>query len=181
MVLFFLVVIIAVYLQERRHILQTSPGVNINDLTPCDCGVVLTGSPGRIHEAFEVMTRGKINKLIISGVYKDTQLHEIFPQLADFPDVKSEDIILEKISGSTYQNAVQSLVLVQNLKCKNIILITSQLHMYRAYRTFKANFPANIEISPYSIVNPNKDVSEFAIFFETIKSLFYFIAEFNFG
>jgi len=166
---------IVLFIAERSYVLQTFTKQNINELSISHCGVVLTGAPGRIQEAFEVMTRGKIDKLIISGVYKDTQLREIFPQLTEYPDVKSENIILEKISESTLQNAEQSLFWVKKLNCKTVLLMTSHLHMYRAYRTFRASFPVDIEISTYSIVNPAKADSEFAIFFETIKSLFYSI------
>ena len=112
---------------------------------------------------------------MISGVYKGTQLHEIFPQLPFYPDVKPENIVLEKISGSTYQNAIQSLQVIQILKCKNILLITSQLHMYRARKTFTAVFPDEIELRTYSTVNPVKEDSELTVLFEAIKSLFYSI------
>lgn len=141
-----------------------------------DCGVVLTGAPGRVREAFDVLALKKIDKLIISGVYKDAQLHEIFPYLSEYPDIKSDQIILEKISGSTYQNAIQSLVMVQELKCKNILLMTSQLHMHRAYKTFQNTFPVDIEIRKYSILNSAKEVSESTIFFESFKSLFYLVS-----
>ncbi|MEK6627356.1 MAG: YdcF family protein [Bdellovibrionota bacterium] len=174
----FLLGLVAFFLRERNLVLHASPEVNINDLTKSDCGVVLTGSAGRIREAFEVMALKKIDKLIVSGVYKDTKLHEILPQLQDFPDIHPENIILEKVSGSTYQNAQQSLLLVQSLACQNILLMTSQLHMYRALKTFKAHFPVSIKIHSYPIVNQTKEDSELAIQFETIKSLFYSVTPF---
>lgn len=174
LLLLFLVLLI----RERKQVLQTPAGGAIDGLVRSDCGVVLTGSAGRIREAFEVLNLGKVNRLIISGVYKDTQLHEIFPQLSNYPGIKAENIILEKISESTHQNAVQSLLVAQDLKCKSVLLMTSQLHMYRAYRTFKANFPDDIEIRSYSIVNSLKEDTEIAVLFETIKSLFYSMMSF---
>lgn len=162
-------------MRERNVVLQTPPSGPIDSLGNFDCGVVLTGSAGRIREAFEILNLGKINKLVISGVYKGTKLHEIFPQLPFYPDVKPENIVLEKISGSTYENAVQSLQVVQILKCKNILLITSQLHMYRALRIFNAVFPDEIELRTFSTVNPLKEDSELTVLFEAIKSLFYTI------
>lgn len=174
----FLFVLAGLLLSERSHVVQTPAGGIIDYLPVSDCGVVLTGSAGRIREAFEILTLGKIKKLIISGVYKDTQLHEIFPQLPYYPEIKTENIILEKISGSTHQNAVQSLIVVQNLKCKSVLLMTSQLHMYRAYRTFKRNFPEDIELRTFPIVNPAREDSELAVLFETVKSLFYSIVPF---
>lgn len=170
---FLLLLFAGLLIRERGRVLQTTAGGAIDQLAQADCGVVLTGSARRIREAFEVLNSGKVSRLIISGVYKDTQLHEIFPQLPDYPEISADHIILEKVSGSTHQNAVQSLLVVQDLKCKSILLMTSQLHMYRAYRTFKANFPDDIEIRPYPIVNSLKEETELAVLFEAIKSLFY--------
>ena len=145
----------------------------LDDLPQTDCGVVLTGSPGRLREAFEVLGQKKINKLIISGVYKDTHLKEIFPQLPFYPEIDPESIYLEKISGSTFSNAAQSLLLAETLKCKSILLMTSQLHMYRALRTFKSRFPESISMQKYAIINPVRENTLFDVYLETVKSLFY--------
>ena len=142
-------------------------------LKPTSCGVVLTGAPGRIREAFEVFAQKKFKKLIISGVYKDVKLHEIFPQLPFYPEIDPDDVVLEKISGSTYANAYQSLLVAETLKCESILLMTSDIHMYRSYRTFKAVFPDSIRIATYPIVNPGKENSVFDVYFETFKSIFY--------
>lgn len=159
--------------QEKRKVLSTSASPLLDFLPITDCGVVLTGSPGRLREAFEVLGQKKIRRLIVSGVYKDTRLHEIFPHLPFYPEIDPESIILEKISGSTYGNAVQSLLVAEALKCKSVLLMTSQLHMYRALRTFKSRFPQALPITPYAIVNPVKEATAFDIYFETLKSLFY--------
>ncbi|AGH95340.1 hypothetical protein A11Q_1124 [Pseudobdellovibrio exovorus JSS] len=149
------------------------PPVAMDHLPHYDCGVVLTGSAGRIREGFEVLALKKIDKLIVSGVYKDTKLHQIFPLLPYYPEIQSDDIVLEKISGSTYGNAVQSLQVVETLKCRNILLITSHLHMYRAYKTFRENFPNEIQISPYVITASIHENSYWDVMTEAFKSLCY--------
>lgn len=171
--LLILAMVIFCFEQEKQKILAPTESVALDFLPVTDCGVVLTGSKGRLREAFEVLGQKKISRLIISGVYKDTKLHEIFPQLPFYPEIDPEDIILEKISGSTYGNAVQSLLVAEALKCKSVLLMTSQLHMYRALRTFKSRFPPTLPITPYAIANPAKEVGLFDIYFETLKSLFY--------
>lgn len=161
------------FLKERSLVLEPQPKVLIDKLEHVDCGVVLTGSAGRIREAFEVLALGKVDKLIISGVYKDTKLHEIFPHLPYYPEIKSDSIVLEKVSGTTYENALQSLIWAKKLQCHNILLMTSELHMYRALRTFKANFPPEIQIKTFAIANPAKEDRFYDEAVETFKSLFY--------
>lgn len=147
----------------------------IDQLEIQDCGVVLTGGPGRIREAFEILVQKKIKKLIISGVYKEAQLAEIFPQLPFYPEIDSSDVILEKRSESTFGNAVQSLAVVKTLQCKSILLITSQMHMHRAYKIFQTIFPSSIPIKKYYVYHQKKDPSEVDLVIETIKSVFYLV------
>ena len=145
-----------------------------DELPVAECGVVLTGAPGRVREAFEYLAQRKIQKLIVSGVYKESKLHEIFPYLSFYPEVHSEDIILEKKSETTFGNAQQSLVWVQNLKCKDIILMTSQIHMSRAYRIFKSTFPDSYQIKKLSLPNSKTERSVFDLVTEVVKSVFYY-------
>ena len=170
--LYFLVFII-LFINTKNKVLSYSASPLLDYLQPVECGVVLTGAPGRIREAFEVLTQKKISKLIISGVYKDTKLLEIFPQLPFYPEVDPEDVILEKISGSTFGNATQSLLVVETLKCKKILLMTSDIHMYRALKTFKSVFPADFEIETYVIQNQSKENFIVDVYFETFKTIFY--------
>ena len=146
-----------------------------DQLIEMDCGVVLTGGPGRIREAFEILGQKKIRKLIISGVYKEAQLSEIFPPLPFYPEINPGDVILEKRSESTFGNAVQSLAVVQTLQCKNILLITSQMHMHRSYKIFKTIYPASIPIQKFYVYHLRKDPSEMDLLLETIKSVFYMV------
>jgi len=173
----YFILFVAVFLNEKAKVLNYPDPLPVLDTLPItDCGVVLTGAPGRIREAFEVLTQRKFKKLVISGVYKDTQLHEIFPQLPFYPEVNPEDVILEKISGSTYANAVQSLLVSETLKCRSILLMTSEIHMYRALSTFKAVFPENIKIVQYPISSGGRETRIFDVYFETFKTIFYDIA-----
>lgn len=173
----YFIIFIAVFLNEKAKVLSYPEPLPVLDkIKPADCGVVLTGASGRIREAFEVFAQKKFKKLIVSGVYKDTQLHEIFPHLPFYPEINPEDIILEKISGSTYANAIQSQLVVETLKCRSILLMTSEIHMYRAFHTFKAVFPENFKIDTYHISSGGRESRIFDVYFETIKTVFYDIA-----
>ena len=166
-------IFVGLFLNERKLILQVPESALMDQIPQSDCGVVLTGSAGRIREAFELLALGKIKKLIISGVYKDTKLHEIFPHLPYYPEIKSENIILEKISGSTRENAVQSLTLVEENQCHSILLITSALHMFRAERIFKSYFPDSVKINTFAVASSLKEDRFYDEALETFKSLFF--------
>ena len=170
-----LIVFLVSLAQEKSKVLNGAvSSAELSDNLPhTDCGIVLTGASGRIREAFEVFAQKKFEQLIVSGVYKDTQLHEIFPQLPFYPSIDPEKVILEKISGSTYSNAVQSLLVAETLKCKSVLLMTSDIHMYRAHRVFQTIFPPDIKIETYSIVHLSKDKQVYDVYYESFKSLFY--------
>ena len=138
-----------------------------------DCGVVLTGGPNRIDDAFEQLYLKRIKKVIISGVNPSVHLREIFPQSVFFGDLDTDDIILEKRSLTTYGNAQQALPLVEALNCKDIVLITSKLHMFRAHSTFKAHFPKDIPIYQRSTVGKRYESHWSRVGAEALKTVFY--------
>ncbi len=138
-----------------------------------DCGVVLTGGGNRISDAIEQLYLKRIKKLIISGVNPATQLRHIFPQRSFFGDIDLDDIILEKRSLTTYGNAQQTLPLIEALNCKDVVLITSKLHMYRAFATFKSHFPKEIPIYRRSTVGKRYDAHWTRVGVETFKTVFY--------
>ena len=138
-----------------------------------DCAIVLTGGRGRVREGFDLLTQKRIKKLIISGVYPGSTLREIFPQWPFYGAIEESDVILEKRSRTTFGNAQQSLPLAEALKCRDITLITSRLHMYRAYRIFRSVFPPEYPIYPRAIVGRRLEPHWSSQLIEVIKSLFY--------
>ena len=144
-----------------------------SDLPDADCGVVLTGAAGRIREGFELLQQKKIKWLIISGVYKETTYKEIFPYWIYYPEVDSRNVILEKRSQTTLGNAHQSLALVETLRCQDILLITSQLHMSRAQKVFNSIYPKEIMIKSVVLPNSKNEQGLVYLIIEIIKSFFY--------
>lgn len=144
-----------------------------NQLPEADCGVVLTGAAGRIREGFEILQQKKIKWLIISGVYKETTFKEIFPYWIYYPEIDSRFVILEKRSQTTLGNAHQSLALVETLRCQDILLITSQLHMSRASEVFESIYPEGILIKPVVLPNSKNEQGFVYLLVEIVKSFFY--------
>lgn len=138
-----------------------------------DCAIVLTGGPGRVREGFDLLANQNVKKLLISGVYSNARLREIMPVWALYGNLSENDVVLDRRSETTFGNAQQSLPLAEALKCRDVLLVTSRLHMYRAYRTFRATFPENIYLEKHSMVGSRYEASVWETSFEALKSLFY--------
>ena len=138
-----------------------------------DCAIVLTGGAGRVREGFDLLANQEVKKLIISGVYSNVQLRELMPMWTFYGNLNENDVVLEKRSETTFGNAQQSLAIAEALKCRDVILVTSRLHMYRSYRTFRAAFPESIYIHPHSVVSGRYETSVWENSIEAFKSLFY--------
>jgi len=138
-----------------------------------DCAVVLTGGSNRVREGLDLLSRGQVKKLIISGVFANANLRDIFPLWPFYGDVSEKDVVLERRSTTTFGNAQQSLSLVEALSCRDVALVTSNFHMYRALQTFQASYPETIQLLPFA-VNPGRAESNvWEISTEVLKSLFY--------
>ena len=67
------------------------------------------------------------------------------PQLADAMrdfliqmDVPDEDILIERRSRSTYENATESAKVLDRLNINSVILVTEATHLERSLRCFRA-------------------------------------------
>jgi uncharacterized SAM-binding protein YcdF (DUF218 family) len=138
-----------------------------------DCGLVLTGGPQRVREGFDLLARGQIQKLIVSGVNPSAHLFDIFPMISFHGRIREENVILEKKSQTTYGNAHQSAPLVEALGCRDVVLITSNLHMMRALKTLRAELPLKVAILPRSVASSVGESTFVEILTESTKVLFY--------
>ncbi|MGZ6469820.1 MAG: YdcF family protein [Bdellovibrio sp.] len=165
-------VVIYRYYDEYQKV-QSETVVSWQKTLTADCAVVLTGGPGRVREGFDLLANQKIKKLVISGVYSNARMREIMPVWSFYGNLSENDVVLDRRSETTFGNAQQSLPIVEALKCRDILLITSRLHMYRAYNTFRETYPENIYIRKYSIIGGRYESSILEKGFEALKSLFY--------
>jgi uncharacterized SAM-binding protein YcdF (DUF218 family) len=165
-------VFLALFFKEWEKIRSEDIGSWKNEIH-ADCAIVLTGGVGRVREGFDLLSRKTVKKLIVSGVYSNASLREIMPLWPLSGDLSEDDIVLDRRSGTTYGNAQQTLPIVEALRCRDVVLVTSQLHMHRAYQTFKATFPEKISIYRHAIVSSRSESSTMEIATEVLKSLFY--------
>jgi uncharacterized SAM-binding protein YcdF (DUF218 family) len=175
---FYLIILIAGILfgfvlhREWNHVSQTSPNAWVEDQA-ADCAIVVTGGPGRIREGFDLLAHKSVQKLIISGVHHKSTLREIFPLWPYYAGLSETDVVLERRSGTTFGNAQQSLPLAEALHCRHVLLVTSQLHMYRALKTFRAVFPQEIEVKGRAIVAGVYRPKVWDHLQESLKAIFY--------
>lgn len=170
-----LVVFIALGLTFRRELtlIKQEPITAWQEDHKADCAVVVTGGPGRVREGFDLLAQGQVHKLIISGVHPRATLRDIFPQWPFYGGLRAEDVVLERRSATTYGNAQQSLPLVEAMRCRSLVLITSHLHMRRAYRTFRRVFPLEALILTRSVSSGAVPPRFYDVAVEALKSLFY--------
>lgn len=167
-----LVWVVYFYSTEFELIKSTPREAWEKDLT-ADCAVVLTGGAGRVKEGLDLLVRKQVQRLIVAGVNPQVTLADLYPQLVLYPEVKDEDIVLERYSATTFGNAQQSLPIVEAFRCRDVLLLTSYLHMRRAYRTFVAAFPQDIKVIPYGVAGNDFPLRFWDLFMETTKSWFY--------
>ncbi len=161
-----------IYLRLYRRIVS-EPITSWSQTQNADCGVVLTGGAGRVKEGFALLSQKRIKKLIISGVHPDAHLRDIFPLWPVSGDLSEADVILDRRSSTTYGNAQQTYPLVEALRCQDILLITSGVHMDRAYRTFVSAYPKNFPIIRQTIVAGRGEADLWEISNEILKTIFY--------
>ncbi|MBI5492091.1 MAG: YdcF family protein [Deltaproteobacteria bacterium] len=140
--------------------LDFTAGIKAGNAEPADTGVtdaivVLTGGMGRVEEGLSLLRKGKAGLLVLSGVHADADLDSIFLNHLD----RSERprIVLEKKSGSTFENAVEVKRFMEERGLKSMVLITSVYHMKRAEYIFRRIMPPDIRIEPYRVSTPNFD------------------------
>lgn len=138
-----------------------------------DCAVVLTGGSGRVTEGMDLLARRAIRKLIISGVNPQAEWREIFPNWPFYQDVQESDIVLERRSRTTFGNAQQTLAVAEALGCRDLLVITSQIHLPRAIKTFRAEFEGRMHVEGRAVQSGPVDSATFEVAVEVLKSFFY--------
>lgn len=158
---------------QEMSVIRSQPLNSWTEDLRADCAVALTGGPNRVREGIDLLSQHSIQKLIISGVHPQVELKDIFPLKPYYGHVRTNDIILERRSLTTYGNAQQTLPLVEALHCRNLILITSRVHMERALRMFRAEFPKDFSIMSLAVNGTNEPPTETEVLSEALKSRFY--------
>jgi len=112
-----------------------------DNLSKADAIVVISGgqTTTRAEEGIKLYQEGLAPKLILSGAALDDGPSNAAAMRyqAIQNGVPQSDILIDEDSTNTYQNAINSKLLLESLKAKKIILVTSPYHQRRASLTFK--------------------------------------------
>jgi uncharacterized SAM-binding protein YcdF (DUF218 family) len=118
-----------------------------------DAIVVLTGGRGRIEEGVRLYREQKARWLFLIGVDPTVQKKDLFK--GGDGEMKGEEIILEKVSRNTLENAFYSRDLIIKNDIRSIRLITSRYHMKRATLIFRNLLPKDVVIYPHAVDSKN--------------------------
>lgn len=132
-------------------------GKNLKDVEHCEVGIVLGGgfeydndrerlsirrAGDRIWTAVQLYHMGKIEYILLTGKNGDlidkgldesNQLKEILI----LEGIPKERILVDSESINTYENAVHSKAILDSMQLDRVLLITSALHMKRAFAVFQ--------------------------------------------
>ncbi|MEA1885369.1 MAG: YdcF family protein [Thermotogota bacterium] len=109
----------------------------------------------RLYRAFQLYEKFGSEIIIAGGNVYDQpgkSISEVMSRVLESWGVPSEQIRIEQQSKTTWENVVYSLNMIDDT-VKNIILVTSALHMPRSYRTFQRIIEekerTNLNLIPY--------------------------------
>lgn len=116
-------------------------GVTYNDREPDD-RVYFNHGADRVTHAIQLYKKGIVKKLIVTGgtgsliAARRPEADEVFDVMV-MAGIPASDILLERDSRNTHENAVNSKVMLDEDAGKSYLLITSGFHMYRSLGCFK--------------------------------------------
>jgi uncharacterized SAM-binding protein YcdF (DUF218 family) len=119
---------------------------NKNILKKIDAVVVLTGSKGRISEAFKYIHYKNVKFVIISGANPLSSKKDILSHYKKYKKYFNK-VIIENLSTNTVENALEVKKISKKLGVKKFLLVTSCTHLPRTKYIFQKIFlKSNITI-----------------------------------
>jgi uncharacterized SAM-binding protein YcdF (DUF218 family) len=118
-----------------------------------DAIVVLTGGRGRLEEGLRLYRENKARWLFFIGV--DPVVRKADLLKGEEGERDGADIVLEKVSRNTLENALYARDLIAKQEISSIKLITSRYHMKRATLIFRNVLPKDVAIYPHPVDSKN--------------------------
>ncbi len=141
-----------------------------------DAIVVLTGGVDRLEEGFRLLKEGRAKAMLISGVGKGAQLHELpgATLIENDPQLASR-VSLGYMADSTRTNALEARDWMLDHGYRSMLLVTASYHIPRSLLDFSLLMPG------YTILPHPVEPSDFSrkVWWKDSRSLRLLASEFN--
>lgn len=114
--------------------------------------VVLTGAAARIPDAIELLAAGRGQRLLISGVHRDTRAREIARLTPLYSKFFTCCIDLDRSALNTFGNALETKRWAVEHNFNSLIIVTSNWHMPRAMAEMRHQLPQTTLIA-YPVIS----------------------------
>ncbi len=118
-----------------------------------DAIVVLAGGKGRVDEGVKLFRERRADWLFLVGVDPLVRKGDLYR--AGPGDPSAEQVVLEKASRNTLENAIYGRDLLLQHQVNSVLLITSRYHLKRAALLFRNALPQQVTIHPYPVDSSN--------------------------
>lgn len=118
-----------------------------------DAIVVLAGGKGRVDEGVKLFRERRADWLFLVGVDPLVRKGDLYR--AGPGDPSAEQVVLEKASRNTLENAIYGRDLLLQHQVNSVLLITSRYHLKRAALLFRNALPQQVTIHPYPVDSIN--------------------------
>lgn len=118
-----------------------------------DAIVVLAGGKGRIEEGVRLFKEHRANWLFLVGVDPTVRKSDLYRPKQGDP--ASDNVILEKMSRNTLENAIYGRDVLAEHKVRSVLLITSRYHLKRSAILFRNALPPEVAVYPYPVDSSN--------------------------
>jgi len=128
------------------------PNDDISQDRKADGIVVLTGAASRIPDAIELLAADRGKRLLITGVYRDTNAREIARLTPLYSKFFTCCIDLDKNALNTFGNALETKRWAREHNFNALIVVTSNWHMPRAMAELAHQLP-DATLIPFPVIS----------------------------
>ena len=120
-------------------------------LKSADAIVVLTGGASRVADGFQLLSEGRGQRLLISGVNRATSAEELRRTLPNSEVLLDCCVDLGKKALNTWGNAIEAAEWARIKRFRSLVVVTSSWHMPRALFELGRALP-DVELVAYPVV-----------------------------
>jgi len=128
------------------------PADDVSHDRKADGIVVLTGAASRIPDAIELLAAERGKRLLITGVYRDTNAREIARLTPLYSKFFTCCIDLDKNALNTFGNALEAKRWAREHNFNSLIVVTSSWHMPRAMAELGHQLP-DATLIPFPVIS----------------------------